>query len=66
MNLGFYQDYDKRKHSDLTQYKICFLKSVITDDTVYKFIAFDENEQLNLTKLECLKITNCGFRIISF
>ena len=44
MNLGFYQDYDKRKHSDLTQYKICFLKSVITDDTVYKFIAFDEKQ----------------------
>lgn len=66
MNLGFYQDYDKRKHSDLTQYKICFLKSVITDDTVYKFIAFDENEQLNLTKLECLKNNQLWFSYYKF
>jgi hypothetical protein len=32
MNLGFYQDYDKRKHKDLRQYKVVFLKTIIVDD----------------------------------
>lgn len=25
MNLGFYQEYDKRKHKDLSKYKMDFL-----------------------------------------
>lgn len=29
MNLGFYQEYDKRKHKDLGKYKMDFLKSII-------------------------------------
>lgn len=32
MNLGFYQEYDKRKHKDLKQYKIEYLKTIIVDD----------------------------------
>ncbi len=32
MNLGFYQEYDKRKHKDLKQYKIDYLKTIIVDD----------------------------------
>lgn len=55
MDLGFYQDYDKEKHKNLSQYKSQFLKSIIKDDRVYKFIAFDENEQLNCIKLKSLK-----------
>ena len=41
MNLGFYQEYDKRKHKDLGKYKMDFLKSIIVNDKLYKFIAFD-------------------------
>ena len=50
MNLGFYQEYDKRKHKDLSKYKMDFLKSIIVNDKLYKFIAFDNNEYLNRIK----------------
>ena len=36
MNLGFYQEYDKRKHKDLGKYKMDFLKSIIVNDKLYK------------------------------
>ena len=61
MNLGFYQDYDKRKYKDLNLYKIQFLKSLIVNDTVYKFIAFDDNAQLNKIKLECVRNSQLWF-----
>lgn len=52
MNLGFYQEYDKRKHKDLSKYKMDFLKSIIVNDKLYKFIAFDNNEYLNRIKFQ--------------
>ena len=55
MNLGFYQEYDKRKHKDLSKYKMDFLKSIIVNDKLYKFIAFDNNEYLNRKKLQRLE-----------
>lgn len=66
MNLGFYQDYDKRKHKDLSQYKVQFLKSIIEDDRLYKFIAFDDNVWLNQIKLSCLKNSQLWFSYYKF
>lgn len=37
MNLGFYQEYDKRKHKDLSKYKMDFLKSIIVNDKLYNY-----------------------------
>ena len=53
MNLGFYQEYDKRNHKDLKRYKIDYLKTIIVDDKLYKFIAFDDDVYLNQIKLQC-------------
>ena len=64
MNLGFYQEYDKRKHKDLSKYKMDFLKSIIVNDKLYKFIAFDNNEYLNRIKFQSLD--SYGSHIISF
>jgi hypothetical protein len=66
MNLGFYQDYDKRKHKDLRQYKVDFLKTIIVDDKLYKFIAFDDDSYLNQIKLQCLKKGQLWFSYYKF
>ncbi len=65
MNLGFYQEYDKRKHKDLKQYKIDYLKTIIVDDKLYKFIAFDD-VYLNQIKLQCLKKGQLWFSYYKF
>ena len=66
MNLGFYQEYDKRKHKDLRQYKIDFLKTLIEADKLYKFIAFDDDAYLNQIKLKCLKEGQLWFSYYKF
>ena len=66
MNLGFYQEYDKRKHKDLKQYKIAYLKTIIVDDKLYKFIAFDDDVYLNQIKLQCLKKGQLWFSYYKF
>lgn len=65
MNLGFYQEYDKRKHKDLKQYKIDYLKTIIVDDKLYKFIAFDD-VYLNQIKLQGLKKGQLWFSYYKF
>mgnify|MGYP000319105159 FL=1 len=66
MNLGFYQEYDKRKHKDLGKYKMDFLKSIIVNDKLYKFIAFDNNEYLNRIKFQSLEKGQLWFSYYKF
>lgn len=66
MNLGFYQEYDKRKHKDLSKYKMDFLKSIIVNDKLYKFIAFDNNEYLNRIKFQSLEKGQLWFSYYKF
>lgn len=66
MNLGFYQEYDKRKHKDLGKYKMDFLKSIIVNDKLYKFIAFDSNEYLNRIKFQSLEKGQLWFSYYKF
>lgn len=59
--MGFYKEYYKHSREKATDYKITYLKSIISGDKVYKFIAFDNNEELNLIKLNCLKLDKLWF-----
>lgn len=54
MSLSFYREYSKSMHPNITQYKIDYLKSIIQNDLIYKFIAFDENAERNASKLNLL------------
>ena len=50
--LKFYNQYFKLQIEEATKNKIDFLKNIIIDDKIYKFIAFDDNEMLNNIKLD--------------
>lgn len=52
--LKFYKDYFDIPFQDITDVKITKLKQEIKNDIVYKFIAFDDNEELNYKRLEGL------------
>lgn len=55
--IGFYDEYLNRlgnlkdKPDMATPYKIEYLKSIIKDNKVYKFISFQENETIKLQTL---------------
>lgn len=53
--LQFYKEYFGVSTDAATKLKIQKLHDVICDDKIYKFIMFDENEQLNKIKLETLR-----------
>lgn len=53
--MVFYENYFKKASDEATEYKIEYLNSIITDNTIYKFIQFDENKELNNLKLNALK-----------
>lgn len=59
--LGFYENYIrllsnlKDKTDQATSYKIEYLKKLIKNGKVYKFISFDEDELLVRTKIDTLK-----------
>lgn len=50
----FYDEYFRQNIADATEYKIKYLQSILRDNCIYKFIAFDENDVLNEVKLQCL------------
>lgn len=52
--MGFYDEYFNCSMEECTKYKVKYLKSVIQGDLIYKFIGFDKNTALNLTKLNTL------------
>lgn len=54
-DLSFYRNYYKYSGIDATKIKIEYLKSLIDKNKIYKFIAFDKNQDLNNVKLNCLK-----------
>ncbi len=58
---SFYDDYFKLEMKDVTAHKISYVKSLVENDTIYKFIAFDENEKLNQVKLDSLKSVSLWF-----
>jgi hypothetical protein len=49
--MEFYKNYAKTPHDEWNKYKNEFLSSLCTNNKVYKFIAFDDNECLNQIKL---------------
>ena len=51
----FYDEYFRLNIADATQYKIKYLQSILKENCIYKFIAFDDNEVLNNSKLLCLQ-----------
>lgn len=51
----FYDEYFRLSIADATQYKIKYLQSILKENCIYKFIAFDNNEVLNNSKLLCLQ-----------
>jgi len=53
--LNFYDEYFKKTNDEATEYKLKYLKSVVKNNTIYKFIQFDENYSLNNVKLNALK-----------
>lgn len=53
--LKFYKGYFQQSLREATVYKSDFLDNLLEKRKVYKFIAFDDNEDLNELKLECIK-----------
>ncbi|WP_455718374.1 hypothetical protein [Anaerosporobacter sp.] len=53
--MNFYDEYFKKTNGEATEYKLKYLKSVVNNNTIYKFIQFDENYSLNNVKLNALK-----------
>lgn len=53
--MDFYDKYFKKINNKATEYKIEYLKSIIRDNTIYKFIQFSKNQALNNLKLKALK-----------
>lgn len=51
----FYKDYFNKSVKSATEYKIRYLKYLLNDSSIYKFIQFNDNEEENLLKLESLK-----------
>ncbi len=64
--MSFYDEYFKLEMKDVTEYKISYLKSLVQNNTVYKFIAFDNNEKLNQLKLDALKRDSLWFSYYKF
>lgn len=53
--MDFYDEYFKKTNKEATEYKIKYLKSIIDNNTIYKFIQFNMNQALNYIKLKALK-----------
>lgn len=53
--MGFYREYYGYSRKKASDFKIVYLKSLVEKNKIYKFIAFDDNEKLNMSKLESLK-----------
>lgn len=53
--MGFYKEYYGYPRDKASEFKITYLKSVIKNNKIYKFIAFDDDEKSNLRKLNCLR-----------
>lgn len=53
--LGFYKEYYRYSRDKASEFKITYLKSIIENNKIYKFIAFDNDETSNLRKLNCLR-----------
>ena len=53
--LTFYNEYFQQSLKKATTYKINYLDKLLENRRIYKFIAFDDNEDLNKLKLECIK-----------
>ncbi len=53
--INFYKGYFQQSLKEATAYKIDFLDNLLEKRKVYKFIAFDDNEDLNELKFECIK-----------
>lgn len=50
----FYDDYFKLDVEQATKFKISYLKSLVNENRIYKFISFDDNMQLNHFKIQSL------------
>lgn len=57
----FYDDYFSLDVKDATPFKISYLKSLLNNNKIYKFIPFDDDEKLNEIKLQCLNDDNLWF-----
>lgn len=57
----FCENFFNTSTSIATEYKINFLKKLIRNDTIYKFIQFNDNEDLNYVKLSLLKNQSLWF-----
>lgn len=55
MFLNNFNYFDMYNSEDKTNYKITYLKSIIKNNKLYKFIQFSENTSLNKSKLNMLK-----------
>ncbi len=53
--LRFYRKYYSHSREKATKYKIDYLKKLIENDRIYKFISFDNDKQLNQKKLDAFK-----------
>lgn len=69
--IGFYDEYLKRvgnlkdKPDMATPYKIEYLKNIIKENKVYKFISFQENETIKLQTLIQHKIWFSFYKILN-
>ena len=50
----FYDEFFERGVEDAIEFKIQYLQSILENNRLYKFIAFDDNDALNKIKLKCL------------
>lgn len=50
----FYDEFFERETEDAIEFKIQYLQSILENNRIYKFIAFDDNDALNKIKLKCL------------
>lgn len=57
----FYDEYFKQDTTCATKYKINYLQSILKDNCIYKFISFDDNNELNEIKLQCLQNNQLWF-----
>ena len=64
--MSFYREYFKKTNKEATEYKIEYLKSVIIDNKIYKFILFNENQHLNDLKISAFENEMLWFSYYKF
>lgn len=42
IDMNFYDEYFKKTYEEATKYKLKYLQSIVKENTIYKFIQFDE------------------------